>query len=105
MKFRTKKISFIIPFDPVLADRIIFFLWRKKGEGENNFLWLYDKLKDYLPGRKGFLKLKLHLLWLEHQGYLEERHFLKPAGLVDYDIENKGIKRALRLSELKTASA
>lgn len=120
------KISFETDLNPKLLDRILVTLYKnlmigmgyiaggelpfeanKEDEemAKNNVspdgfgLTLLELNKVLKPGFKSWHPLRLHLMYLEDKGFIEERHFLD--GITDYALENKGIKKAVAIMNLK----
>ncbi len=82
-----------IPLNKALVRKILKVL-DEYGESrplkETTFLGIADKLNLDLNKKGVYNKLMLHLFYMEQEGLIEERHFLKDC-TVDYAIESPGI--------------
>lgn len=77
--------------------KILLTLYRKGEPGFSKactFLGIAEQINFKLDSRADYFKLHLHLLELEKQELIEERHYpsSKEGGAVDYALENKGIE-------------
>jgi len=77
-------ISYSVKLDDELVKRLLILI----NSDDLSFMELQKKLG--LEWKKDeIIKLKLHLYYLEENGWIEERHF--EDGTVDYSLEQKGI--------------
>lgn len=81
-----KTFRFSVPIDPQLVVKILTLLY---GEDGITFLVLARKLKLDLNKQVNWKKLRGHLIYLEKEKLIEERHFEDKT--VDYSLENAGI--------------
>lgn len=85
-------IIFTVPFNPTIITLILTTLYN---EGNATFIEIAKHSALDLNKKEHWNLLRFHLLYLEKNHFLEERHFLE--GTVDYILENKGIEEAKEL--------
>lgn len=80
--------------------RILYEYGEATPSHETSFLGIAKKIKIDFAEKGNYSKFKRHLLFLEQNGLIEERHYEENFS-VDYALEIKGLQKARELFEKK----
>jgi len=77
--------------DPSFIDQLLEYIYKESFDTPSQKCTLVGIIKGMkLDAKDDFKKLKYHLIYMEDEKLIEERHFVD--GVVDYNPENRGIE-------------